>query len=141
MIRKAVIGYTKAPGSMETPEHVANHGSKGSHIEMETHVVYNENPNTKEIAETPSSTIDESETFRKCSGCELNTKAISELWKRLTTLENQTTCSCLMVNTASKCDSCEDLKMRVKQLETERNNLLTIIKLLSQDKQTSSTDA
>ena len=91
--------------------------------------------NESRAAENP----DETSTERVCFGCKENTKSISELWVEIETLEKQNQSDqCCYSNRKFNhiCDSCEELKSRVKQLEVERESLLLVVKLLSEDNQT-----
>ena len=93
----------------------------------------NNNTITEEVSDTilHSNSGEYDDVKNSCCGCERNSKDISGLWAKIASLENQF-CYCDESNKA-ECESCNNTKKRIEELEAERENLLAVITMLSQD--------
>ena len=129
VIKKSITEIYFRENRDEIADHVAAEDRQDGGL------VNNNNTITEEVADAiPHPNSGEYDDVKNsCSGCERNSKDISELCAKIASIENQFRC-CDESHKAES-ESCNNMKKRIEELEAERENLLTVIKMPSQDQQ------
>lgn len=132
IVRKSICAFYSMEMAEKSSDHVLDEDTQDGHLETTN------NNNAAEIS-NECIEVNDPETSavnnnQSCSGCEQNTKLISELWMKTTALENKFKCCNPNKRDDNDCPSCEKLRSKVEHLEAERENLLAAIQLLTQDK-------